>query len=803
MKNSIKIIFCVFVLLNSSSYAENTDKFEGRDFFCCSIYDLYKADSTKNNNKIIKKNIFPAKNKIKNIKIIKTSTDEINVIDSKVKPFDEEKNIASDQKKTENIIFSKKSQDHIEVEADESYWHEKKQLTILQGDTKIIRGNETIKSELTNYLQNENRARLSGNVQYNADGIEVNAPYAEYDTKEARTDFISPKYKYSSLNITGKARYGVRLKNKKMFLKNSTYTTCDLINPDWNVISKTTKLDFEKGVGTGKNVFLTVRGVPVFFTPYMRFSLDDQRKTGFLVPEWSGSWTKGPDVFTPFYWNIAPNMDMLIQPSYIQDRGSQIETSFRYLKNEFYGDMHISYLGDDSEYLDDRYKILFDHEHRFTNNLSANIHYVKISDKDYLDDFGTGIAGVSKTYSSRHINATYKVNDWNIKGEFLGYQTYDEDITSESEPYDILPKITLNKRWNKDVANFDVLTTIAKWDHGYKTKVDGTRADIQFGVDRTFLMKGIEITPRIKLQHTHYDLDNQTAGLSSSPSKTIPILSLNSEMVFSKKIQGTNLAHQIKPRLFYLYAQKENHDDIPTFDTKLNTFSYAQMFRDNRFSGVDRTSDANQLSISLSSNFYDLENLRNIFNISFGKIIYFEDRDISIDNSLTYTRANSNLIAEMEYKPTDDISLISTFLYDTHADDQKTQINNHTFQFRGKKNNIINASYRYSKNDVAQGDMSFAWSLLDNLKVLGRWNYDFKNNLNNNTSGNDIETLAGLEYESCCWKARLIQRRYKIDAEEYEKEIQFQIMLKGFTDVGTPLGDTIATSIKGYIDKEY
>tara|TARA_B100001063_G_scaffold226111_1_gene235486 strand:- start:398 stop:871 length:474 start_codon:yes stop_codon:yes gene_type:complete len=157
----------------------------------------------------------------------------------------------------------------------------------------------------------------------------------------------------------------------------------------------------------------------------------------------------------------------------------------------------------------------------------------------------------------------------------------------------------------------------------------------------------------------------------------------------------------------------------------------------------------------------------------------------------------------MEYKPTENMSLVSTFLYDTHANDMKTQFNNHKFQYRGKNNNIFNASYRYSKNDIAQGDMSFVWGIKDNLKVLGRWAYDFKNNSNNNSSGNDIETLAGLEYESCCWKARLIQRRYKIDAEEYEKEIQFQIMLKGFTDVGTPLGDTIASSIQGYIDKKY
>ena len=99
--------------------------------------------------------------------------------------------------------------------------------------------------------------------------------------------------------------------------------------------------------------------------------------------------------------------------------------------------------------------------------------------------------------------------------------------------------------------------------------------------------------------------------------------------------------------------------------------------------------------------------------------------------------------------------------------------------------------------------MSFAWGIGDNLTLLGRWNYDLKNNSNNEDSGDDIETLAGLEYESCCWKVRLVQRKFKVDIETYEKDIQFQIMLKGFTDVGTPLGDLISSSIKGYTDKEY
>ena len=802
MKNSNKIIICVFMLINSSLYAENTGNIEDKNFFCCSIYDLYKTHSFEENSKISTNKVSSLESSLKFVENIKVSETEIDFNEDKIRAYkdeDNQKKITKDQK-SKDVTENK---DLIKVEADESYWDENKRITILQGDTKIIRGSETIKSELANFLQAEDRARLSGSVQYDADGIEVKAPYAEYNTKEGRTDFISPKYKYPSLDISGKARYGVRLKNKKMFLKNSTYTTCDLINPDWNLISKSTELDFEKGVGTGRNVFVSVKGVPVFYSPYMRFSLDEQRKTGFLVPDWSGSWTKGPDIFTPFYWNIAPNMDMLIQPSYLQDRGSQIETTFRYLENNFDGAIYVSYLGDDSEYVDDRYKILVDHKHQVNPNLFIDTHYEKISDKDFYDDFGNGIAGVSTTYGSRYIKATYQKNDWRVYSEFSGYQTFDKSLTNESEPYDILPKIEISKRWDREFANLDILTSITEWDHDYETKVDGTRSDIQFGIDRTFFMKGLEITPRIKIQHTQYNLDNQVSGYSSSPSKTIPIFSINSEMVLSKQLKDSNLVHQIKPRLFYLYAQEENQDDIPIFDTGLNTFSFAQLFRDNRFSGLDRTSDANQLSVSISNNFYDLESYRNIFNFSIGKIIYFEDRNISVDNETLYTRSNSNYIAEMEYRPKENISLISTFLYDSNADDQKTVFNNHTFQYRGKGNNIFNASYRYSKNDIAQGDMSFAWEVANNLSLLGRWNYDFKNNENNTDTGDDIETLAGLEYESCCWKARLIQRRYKTDIEVYEKEIQFQIMLKGFTDVGTPLGDTIESSIKGYIDKEY
>jgi len=760
MKKIINVTICIFSLFSIKAFSQDISE---KDFFCCSVNDIYK-----------------------------TSTD-INKYEDSI----------------ENKESSKFTRDLINIEADETFRDESKQITILQGDTKIVRGSETIQSELANVLQLEDRARMSGNVRYENEGLEITSPYAEYDTRSSRTDFLSPKYKYPELEISGKAHYGVRLKNKKVFLKNSTYTTCDLLNPDWNLIGSSTELDFENGIGKSRDVFVTIKGVPVFYSPYMQFSLDDQRKTGFLVPDFSGSWVKGPDVITPFYWSIAPNMDMLIRPGYIQERGSKLESTYRYLNQNSVGTFYFSFLDDDSEYKgsgkntrdnSDRYNFYFKHEHTFANNLKINLLYDKFSDKDYFDDFGSGISDSSTSYRTRHAKLEYDFNGWSIRSRFMGYQTFDRNLNSSSQPYDILPEVNIHKRVGQSFLNYDLNINIAKWDH--ISKVDGTRADMQIGIDKTFFAKGISVKPRFKLQHTTYDLDKQSAGLTSSPSKTIPIFSIDNEMTLSKQVNNSGLVHQIKPRIFYLYSGEEDQSDIPIFDTGVNEFTYSQLFRDNSFSGYDRNNDTNQLTLSLSSGFYSIEESRELFSASIGQIFYFEDRKVSLDNSSISRRANSNIVAELEYKPFLNTSFRSTFMYDRKAISQKTQKNIHTFQYKGKGNNVINASYRYRKNDIEQGDLSFAWGLSDRLNILGRWNYDFKNDLSANNSG-DIETLAGLEYESCCWKARLVHRRFKIDENSFEKDIQFQIMLKGFTDVGTPLGDLISNSIKGYIDKEY
>ncbi|GIR92012.1 MAG: hypothetical protein CM15mP93_01990 [Thiotrichaceae bacterium] len=104
-------------------------------------------------------------------------------------------------------------------------------------------------------MQKQEKIRLSGDVNYDNTEIEIKAPYAEHNMSEATTDFIAPIYRHKLLEINGKANYAIKDKEKILLLKNSSYTSCDLLNPDWSLFSTDSKLNFEDGVGTAKNVF--------------------------------------------------------------------------------------------------------------------------------------------------------------------------------------------------------------------------------------------------------------------------------------------------------------------------------------------------------------------------------------------------------------------------------------------------------------------------------------------------------------------------------------------------------------------
>jgi LPS-assembly protein len=102
----------------------------------------------------------------------------------------------------------------------------------------------------------------------------------------------------------------------------------------------------------------------------------------------------------------------------------------------------------------------------------------------------------------------------------------------------------------------------------------------------------------------------------------------------------------------------------------------------------------------------------------------------------------------------------------------------------------LKLAYRYEENSIEQGDIAFIWPLTTHWNVVGRWLHSLKEGVN-------LETLKGIEYESCCWTARIVQRTYRVNALSVNenKSIWFQLELKGLTSIGKPIRELLTHDI--------
>ncbi len=75
------------------------------------------------------------------------------------------------------------------------------------------------------------------------------------------------------------------------------------------------------------------------------------------------------------------------------------------------------------------------------------------------------------------------------------------------------------------------------------------------------------------------------------------------------------------------------------FDTSEPTFTYRELFADNRFNGADRMGDANQMAMAVSTRVLDSDTGAQLFRASVGELFYFANRNVTLDNSAPQTRS--------------------------------------------------------------------------------------------------------------------------------------------------------------------
>jgi LPS-assembly protein len=217
----------------------------------------------------------------------------------------------TDQLKRTPLLFS----------ADDLNYDAKLHVVLARGNVEISQNGRTLFADVISYNENANTVVASGHVMLvESSGDTVFGSYVEL-TDDLRDGFIKDIRVLMADRSRAAANYGRRIDGNWTELSRGVYSPCDICikdptkPPSWQL--KAERIDHNQSdkTITYHDAWLQIHGVPVFYTPYL--STPDptvKRRSGFLAPTIESSGQLGLHSSIPYYWDIAPDKDLLFSP---------------------------------------------------------------------------------------------------------------------------------------------------------------------------------------------------------------------------------------------------------------------------------------------------------------------------------------------------------------------------------------------------------------------------------------------------------------------------------------------------------
>ncbi|MCB1866235.1 MAG: LPS assembly protein LptD [Chromatiales bacterium] len=664
--------------------------------------------------------------------------------------------------------------------------------TEFEGAVRGERADQTIAADRAVYDPVSGRIDASGNVQYRDAIVVIDGATANMDLGADRGAIESATYRLFGQNTRGEASRAELQSRTQSRYENFTYTSCRPGNEDWVLRADELEIDTETGIGVARRAKVEFLGVPMIYAPYASFPIDDRRKSGVLLPSIAYSDRNGVDITVPYYLNLAPNYDATLYPRVLSERGAMLGAEFRYLGRSYEGELAGEILPSDNDHNNDtRGQIALRHKQNFLPNLRLNIDAANVSDDDYVDDFGDSLSVASERLISRRASLTYLGNGFTALARVDDYQTVDPTNTLV-DPYSKLPQVRfeLADHATPWMLHFGGHADWTAFDH--PDFVTGKRLDVAPWIALPYERPWGWVTPKLAGRYTAYDLTDQAPGLDDNPDRTLFTASLDSGLIFERDTNwfGSAYTQTLEPRAFYLYTPYRDQTDIPDFDAALLDFSFPALFAENRFAGTDRIGDANQVSLGITSRLIDPRDGAERLRLALGEIIYFADRRVQLPGVAEVEDSTSDTVAELSARITNEVSVRSALQWNN--DDSEFYRAAAAVHYRDDDGLLLNAAYRYRRDLLDQADFSARVPVGQRWNLVGRgyWSFD---------DDDWLEVFGGLEYDACCWRTRVVVRRYVTDdGADHNLGVMLQLELKGLSSIGERIDHFLEKGIYGY-----
>jgi len=684
------------------------------------------------------------------------------------------------------------------------------QQAAFSGNVQIGYRDTLLLAPRANFSSAKQSMDADGGIDYFNDTLQVSASRFSADLQQNSASLDDASYQFRLQAGRGYADE-LAASKQQVVLSNALFTTCPTADNSWALHASEINIEADEGWGEARHAVFKIKDIPVLYLPYLTFPVNDQRRSGLLLPKFGSSQKSGLDIEQPYYLNLAENYDLTLTPRYMSKRGSQLKSQFRYLSEQHQGNLQLEYLHSDNDKADNfgsRYLSHLSHLTDFTSEVRASIDFTDISDDAYLSELGSDYSNQSDTqllreatvsYFGEQVNSHIRVQGFEILGNYdKAYSALPEVSLASAKPLTLLPGV--NFSWQAQYAHF-------RNDSANVTYAD--RIHIEPGIEIPFITPALELTAQASLLYTYYQQnfsDSSNSALTSTASRTVPKVRLHSRLNLEREYDwfGESGLQTFEPQVQYLYIPYRDQTAIGLYDTARLQDDYYGLFRINRYSGLDRINEANQLTVGWTTRFYD--NVDNeLFRFSLGQIFFLADPTIQPDEPDDLSSAESMLAAELIWHWYQKWYFSSALQYD--IDSEQVIKSNASLDYRASDKSIFQLNHRYSRAvsglQIQQLGVLGTVPVADNWQLVGAYYRDVTNN-------RMIDASFGVQYQSCCWAVRLVAKRQLLTdldlpidnvtgASQLDNSIGLQFVLKGFGDsAGFGVSDMLSNGIFTY-----
>ncbi|MBF0140154.1 MAG: LPS-assembly protein LptD [Magnetococcales bacterium] len=675
---------------------------------------------------------------------------------------------------------------------------------IAKGNVQIIQGpGMQFMADEARYSGKSKKLSAEGHVRLQHQGNEFAGRSLVLNTDTRIGELHDVTVKLANNGSQGGAEEVSLLGPDQFIMKQAWFTECNCDPPPWKVKANEIRIDAVDKSMVASDATFYAGDFPIFWTPWWEQPLANQRKSGFLTPDFRTASGNGFEFEVPYYFNLAPDHDLTVTLRPISNRGVLGQLQVRYLGQGYQGSVQTQQIRD-TQTESWRGLTTLDHtDHLWGWKIVARGEYSET--RNFINDYHQHLVDSAAHRMESHVTASKNtIADDGFSTMRLGVR-WNQDLeatndrfTVQSLPFAVYSDSLPLNRLPGGGGLFDGLDG-NRWrlqrefhaDNYYQMSGDAVqRLDAAPTLEYSRPLGVTRLTLRAQARETSYLIqgDPMQTGLQRDDTqhREASMFSANLGTRLFKIYPGI-ATHTLEPKVEVVANAATDQTLLPNYDTTQRYFAFSNLFGDSLYSGLDRISVGQRVNYALVTrliNHGEQEAFWQNMDLGVGQ------RWIPDDNNIYQQGRNFSPIVSalnVTLRGGWEINAANRF----NPEGQRIENNSLRLVKHQNKNDTLSLGYYYNQPSYSGTLMENAGSMLEDAVVNSHFHFNDQWSWNQEANYSLYQSTikswkTGFGYEHQCWEFTIEGgRKLANDTINHGGGfIGFTLGLKGIGDYG-------------------